>query len=168
MAGIGDDLLGDVGADGDERLDIQAAAGIAIAHDDLDGHLQRLHLIGRDGESAKPRTSAGLPRLAPWPPMFSQTRWSGLPSGSHPMPPEDHAVDPVGMGDRQLERDHAAHGITDDIGRRQVQVIQQAHHVVDHLNAVVGVPGGLVGLSVPAAIEGDDAVVRREIGDDPG
>ena len=77
---------------------------------------------------------------------------------------EDQAPYALGVPERQLLRDHAAHRDAEDVRSRDAERVEQAGRVVRHLVDGVG-PGGLRAPPDAAVVEGDRPVARGEVGD---
>ena len=63
------------------------------------------------------------------------------------------------MQDGQFHGDHAAHRIADHVGLFDLEMIQQADHVLGHFHAVGPFGFRLARVPVPAHVRGDDQVV---------
>src|SRR5262249_32154159 len=79
--------------------------------------------------------------------------------------PREHAV---GMLGQQLDGDHAAQGIANDVSFLDLQVIEQEDDVFDQLKAVGFLLLRLVRTSVSRQVQGDDLVIMRQLTDNPG
>src|ERR671913_1578258 len=68
------------------------------------------------------------------------------------------------MLDGEVEGDGATHAVPEDVGLRDVQVPEQAHHIGRQVGTGER-PVDVTGPSVPLEVGGDDLARRREAGD---
>jgi hypothetical protein len=66
------------------------------------------------------------------------------------------------MQDHQFRRQAGAHGVADDVRLGDLQVIEQADDVFHHLKAVFRGIARFAAAAMPAEVEGQHPVVRRQ------
>src|SRR5215472_3674779 len=72
------------------------------------------------------------------------------------------------MQGRQLESQEAAHRVANNVGSRNLQVIQKPDGVLDHLDPILVGYAGLAGKAVAPAIEGNHFILPGQLLDDSG
>ena len=90
----------------------------------------------------------------------------GRPPVAPCRPTERRRQESIGMCGEQLCRNASTHRASDDVRPGDVQVVQEPHHILPHLEAVALGVMGLVALAVSAAVERNDPVVRGQLRED--
>jgi hypothetical protein len=143
-----------IGPDFFQGRDVEPPDRITIADDHLDRHRDRFHLVFSQRQLAR----AARAEAAHVRPDLRQNAARAQPS---------HAAERSGQGSigvlgDELQRDHPAHRVADDVRLLDFQMVEQKHNVFDPSLAVGRGIRRLVRFAVARQIECDDPMIFCE------